>query len=500
MKNLITTVFATVLAFNISFAQRLTAIEQTRNSEFTEFSFNQIIGSFHNVLYVNDFVKGDLYLKGFENESMEPLFNNRIGFFNSEEQDFRYLDLVMTNQGPIILGYKIANDFKKISFYTQEINTKGETAEKATEIINFPYSKETSYQKIKITTSKDLSKVGLSFFRKTANQKYFLADIIVLDLEKNTIAKSDMKVTQKAAVSNSTDFEFSIFVRNTGEFISIFEENIYDLNPDHIHIIQSYTFKTDGKLVAELDLNIEEGEFFKPYFSENSFKKGFKVTGFFTARESNKKSGFGFQGVASIFFSDEDHQQEMEITSPFTEVLLSGKLKIDNENSGGLNRTYSIDKVGLLATGQSYLACSQKIEETAKEYSIVNLSNILLVSYGRKKELNFETVIERSLIPVYVRSSNMSAYFISYPKRSLNASNYIIKTDHKNIYILFKDFEIKSLTKGNETLKFNTKLIGKGINDAREDLRIVKDVYSDDQFLFYLKSYSLLHSERFEEK
>ena len=500
MKSFIATVLVTLFMFNVSMAQKLKETEGNPEGEISEFAFNQTIGSFQEILYTVNSIKGDLYLKGFQSGSMEPLFTNRIGFSMENTDKVLPLDVVLTTNGIMLLGYEITKDFNKIVFYAQEFNERGEIERDPKEILSLPYSKKVSNQSIKVSTSQDVSKVALSFFRKNAKQKHFVADIIVYDVLEQSVHKTDMKVVQKEAVAKSSDFEFNVFIRNMGDFITVFEENIYDLNEEHKHTIQAFIFDSEGTQMNELDFSLDGVELYKPHFSENNRGEGFKVTGFFTSSRYNNKAMPGFLGVSSIHFSDEDYQRIMEFSSPFSEKLLENSLNVHYEKQGGLSRKYMIDYEGRLANGQNYLTCSFLRVEESKGYAVINIENILLISFGREPERNFETVIEKPLSAVYVKSSNMSEKYISYPEWSLKTYTYYTQSDYENVFILYKEVEEGSLVKGDNTVTFNTQISARSIENGEENISIMKELYQEDPFLFYLKAYGFFNSDRFKGK
>ncbi len=293
--------------FQYSFAQKIQPI--TPVEDYSDMNYDNIIGAHEGIIlaYMNE--GGQTYIKGFEQETLSPEFFEKLRFITPKDQPIRFLDFVMTNEQPVIIGYRKDNELNKTIFYAQYMDRTGHVMDEEHIILSVDLEPSVSQENIHIKASENKERIILSYNRKLDKSNEIITDVVIINPELRVTAQVNLVKPIRVNKGEQITYNYDVFIGNSNGFVSSFEEVITKKGKQVKHLTTITSYDENGKELGFTDFGAVKEEVFHPYVSFLEETDMFKVSALFVSTNEKEQASNMFQGIFTANF----HWKSMEM-------------------------------------------------------------------------------------------------------------------------------------------------------------------------------------------
>ncbi len=415
----------------------------------------KIIGEQDEVMYVFSKKGKKTFLQGFTGEQNDLKFSEQFLLPEYNGEKTTVIDMVMTDVGPLAIGYQYSKKTGKVKVYGQKFTLGGKIQGKGIVILETVNRVKVKNNKVVIDLSRDKSKIMFTYMRNEKKEDILHADIVVISNDLDVLSTRTVDHSFEEAKGEDRFFQYEVHLDNDGSYISSVQEAIYRKNemPDYSFTIRD--FDSEGEQVAEKTINFQDKGIYKPYIFFDEKENSFRVVGMYAEFKGKKNRIPGYSGVYSAVIErgslDVLEKQSTVFPDEFLKKFYSEK-KIAKANSKDKNlyvsSGFGIDHVFITGEGNmivsaEYYTKERKQDSKGNYYTVWTFGAIMVMSINPEGELNWINHVPKYQVtsvrdlPIGLGGITISIK-MAEPK-ILNNWSYVPGLGENHFYILFND-------------------------------------------------------------
>jgi hypothetical protein len=291
----------------------------------------KIIGMHDGVMYTYSGKGMKTFIEGFDDEKYAKQFSTQFQLPKYQDKKVKLLELVMTSDGPIAIGFQSQKAKKTFRILVIGFNSNGSIKGKYKEIIEEQSGERSKGVNFLVKTSEDKSKVLFALLREKAKTKKHVSDIVVMNKDLEVISENVIDVDlSEYAIEDSKGkifYRADVHLDNDGSYVTLVETmaRIRGSHPKNIFRIKDYTIS--GELSAEEEIDLDDKGISAPFVQFDDVNKTIKLFGFYNELDASSKKERGFVGVYAATISRGDLELIDKNATDFPDEFLKNILK-----------------------------------------------------------------------------------------------------------------------------------------------------------------------------